>query len=315
MLEPSRPGLSEALIVWALGGLIALATFVTYVRLPAEDLYNTSGGGVEAGASRVVVFLGYSFSIAAIPLAWIAAARIGTRSAALAAVVAAVLCATIGVPGMIDQGDLDARPVNALAAVGVAIALLLTGIAVVRRGVGSVRPPSRSDFFRAVVAGILLIAGLPWIFAELGFYISDVPVLGRIFLAEEITPSPGGEPSLHAVHLGRHHGMDGVLLAIAALLLSRVVPNMISRTQRVGLTAYLSLMLVYGIANAAQDFWLEQLVKRGTTSLVIPSLIRPDLSWAWAAMLLAALLICFVAFARIPTPEESDDPAKPSAEL
>lgn len=302
MPELSRPGLTEALVVWALGALIALATFVTYARLPAEELYNTSGGGVEAGASRVVVFLGYPFSIAAIPLAWIAAARIGTRSAGLAAVVAAVLCATIGVPGVIDQRDLDAKPVNALAAIGVAIALCLTAIAVVRRGVGSVRPLGQSDLFRAVLVGILVIAGLPWIFAELGFYISDVAVLGDIFLAEEITPSPGGEPSLHAVHLGRHHGMDGVLVAIAALLLSRVVSDIASRTQRAGLTAYLSLMLIYGLANALQDFWLEQLVKRGTTSVVIPSLIRPDLSWAWAAMLLAALLVCFAALARTSSP-------------
>jgi hypothetical protein len=291
-VERRRPGLTEALLVWALGALIAVATFVTYARLPAEELYHTSGGGLEAGASRVVVFLGYSFSIAAIPLAWIAAARIGTRAAAAAAFVAAVLCATIGVPGVIDQADLDARPVNALATVGVGIALALTVVATIREGVGRARPLAGADLIRAAVTGVLLLAALPWIFAEIGFYISDVPVLGAIFLAEEITPSPGGEPSLHAVHLGRHHGMDGALLAVAALLLSRVSGEMPSRRQQVGLTAYLSLMLVYGLGNALQDFWLEQLVKRGTTSLVIPSLIRPEASWAWAAMLGVASLIC-----------------------
>jgi hypothetical protein len=295
MAEPRRPGLAEAVGVWALGALVALATFVTYARLPAGELYHTSGSGLEAGAGRVVVFLGYPFSIAAIPLGWIAAARIGTRSAAVAAVVAGLLCATIGLPGVIDQADLDARPVNALAAVGVAIALGLTVIAVARRGVPRARPLGRLDLLRAVAVGALLLAALPWIFAELGFYVSDVPLLGRIFLAEEVTPSPGGEPSLHAVHLGRHHGMDGVLLAVAALLLSRVVKDMSSRTQRVALAAYLSLMGIYGLANAVQDFWLEQLVKRGTTSLVIPSLIRPDLSWAWGAMLVAALIICLAA--------------------
>jgi hypothetical protein len=295
--------LNEALIGWALGALIALATFVTYSRLPAEELYNTSGGGVAAGASRAVVFLGYPFSIAAIPLAWVAAARIGTRPAALATVVTAVLCATIFAPGVIDQADLDAKPVNALAAIGVAIALCLTAIAIVRRGVGPLRPFGRLDLLRAVLAAGLLIAGLPWIFAELGFYISDVPVLGEIFLAREIAPSPGGEPSLHAVHLGRHHGMDGVLLAVTALLLFRVVRDVASSTQRVALTAYLSLMLVYGLANAVQDFWLEQLVKRGTTSLTIPSLIRPALSWAWAALLFAALLVCLAALARASRPK------------
>jgi hypothetical protein len=296
MRATSRPGLREALGVWLLGAGIAVATFVTYARLPAEELYNTSGGGLAAGASRVVVFLGYSFSIAAIPLAWIAAARIGSRAATLAAVATAVLGATIALPGVIDQADLDARPVNGVAAVGVLLALCLTLLALASEGVGPGRRFGRSDLVRVALAAALLLAGLPWIFAELGFYVSDVPLLGRIFLAEEIVPSLGDEPSLHAVHLGRHHGMDGVLLAFAALLLSRVVGDMPSRLQRAGLTAYLSLMFVYGVANALQDFWLEQLVKRGTTSLEIPSMIRPDGSWAWAALLAAAALICLGAW-------------------
>jgi hypothetical protein len=50
-------------------------------------------------------------------------------------------------------------------------------------------------------------------------------------------------------------------------------------------------MLVYGLANALQDFWLEQLVKRGTTSLEIPTLTVPKASVAWAALLSAAFLI------------------------
>ena len=54
-------------------------------------------------------------------------------------------------------------------------------------------------------------------------------------------------------------------------------------------------MLVYGLANALQDFWLEQLVKRGTTSLEIPTLTVPKASAAWAALLVAALLIHFAA--------------------
>ena len=287
-----RPGLTEALIVWALFAAVAVAAFSTYSRLPPEDLYHTSGSGIGAGASRVLVFLGYPFSIVAIALATIAAARLATRPAALAAAVAAVLCATIGFPGVIDQADLDARPVNGLAGAGVALALALTLVALVREGVGQPHPFGRADLVRALGAVALLLVGLPWVFAELGFYISDVPVLGRIFLAEEIVPSPGGEPSLHAVHLGRHHGMDGVLLAISALVLSRV-PRQLGPTWRsVALSAYLALMLVYGLANALQDFWTEQLVKRGTVSVKIPSLIRPDASWAWAAMLGATLLIC-----------------------
>ena len=290
-----RPGLAEALLVWALWGLLALAVFITYWRIPPEELYNTSGTGASAGASRLIVYLGYPVAIAAVPLAIIAAARLRTRLAYGAAAVSTLLCFTIGLPGVIDQGDLDARPVNALAAVGVGIALALTLAALVRYGMGRADPWRDGDSLRALAAIVLLLAALPWIFAELGFYISDVPLLGSIFMAKEVVPSPGGEPSLHAVHLGSHHGMDGTALAISALALFRVPRRLASRAGRTAFTGYLSLMLVYGLANALQDFWTEQLVKRGSVSAVIPSLIRPSVSWAWAAMLAAALAICLAA--------------------
>jgi hypothetical protein len=287
-----RPGLAETLFVWALWGLVALAVFITYWRIPPAELYNTSGTGPLAGASRLVVYLGYPVAIVAVPLAFIAAARFGKRSAYAAAAVATLLCFTIGLPGVIDQSDLDARPVNALAAVGVGIALTLTAAALVRRGGGNSAPWGPADWLRALAAVALLLAALPWIFAEVGFYVSDAPLLGSIFMGKEIVPSPGGEPSLRAVHLGSHHGMDGTLLAISALALFRVPRRLASRAGRIALNAYLSLLLVYGLANALQDFWTEQLVKRGSVSAVIPSLIRPSASWAWAALLAAALAIC-----------------------
>jgi hypothetical protein len=89
--------------------------------------------------------------------------------------------------------------------------------------------------------------------------------------------------------------MDGVLLALAALALSRTVPLARPRWLRWSLGFYVALMLVYGLANALQDFWLEQLVKRGTTSLELPTMTVPKASWAWGAILLTALLIHFVA--------------------
>jgi hypothetical protein len=289
-----RPGLAEALFVWALWGLVTLAVFITYWRIPPAELYNTSGRGPLAGASRLVVYLGYPIAIAAVPLAFIAAGRRGTRFAYAAAAVATLLCFTIGLPGVIDQGDLDARPVNAFAAAGVGIALVLTVTALVRKGVGDSAPWNTADWVRAVAAAVLLLAALPWIFAELGFYVSDAPLLGSVFMAKEIVPSPGGEPSLRAVHLGSHHGMDGTVLAISALALFRVPRRLASQAARIALASYLSLLLVYGLANALQDFWTEQLVKRGSVSAVIPSLIRPSASWAWAAILVAALAICLV---------------------
>ena len=64
-----------------------------------------------------------------------------------------------------------------------------------------------------------------------------------------------------AVHLGDHHGTDGILLAWTALALSRTVPTM-PRAPQDRAVFYLCLMLVYGLALALEDFWHEQLVKR-----------------------------------------------------
>lgn len=291
MQDNGRPGLVEAGAVWALFGLVAIAVAATYARIPAADLYHVSGSGLVGGASRVLVFLGYPFSLVGVALAAIAAARLRTRAATALAVVATLLCATIGIPGVIDQADLDARPVNAVAALGLALALGLTLWALVATGPGETRPFGRGDVARVAAAVLIVFCGLPWIFAELGFYVSDAPLIGRIFLAEELEPSDSGEVSLHAVHLGRHHGMDGVLLALSALGLSRVLPQIASRRLAAALGAYLALMLAYGLANAFQDFWTEQLGKRGTVSGTIPNLIRPSASPAWAGIVLAAAAI------------------------
>ena len=72
------PGLLEAIGVWSLFALVALAILVTYSRLPAEVLYHTSGEGLDAGGSRALLFAGFPVALVAIPLAWIAVARIRT---------------------------------------------------------------------------------------------------------------------------------------------------------------------------------------------------------------------------------------------
>ncbi|CAN5258732.1 hypothetical protein BH09ACT13_BH09ACT13_04890 [soil metagenome] len=101
---------------------------------------------------------------------------------------------------------------------------------------------------------------------------------------------------LAAVHLGHHHGTDGALLLLAALLLSR------ARVAGCGLrhvfAAYVALMLAYGTVNLTQDLWHEQVVKRGWTSWDIPSTLVPSASWSWAAVLAGAALLYAVGFAR-----------------
>jgi hypothetical protein len=288
--------LVEVVAVLGLFALVALAIFSTYARLPAEALYHTSGSGLAGGASRVLVFVGFPFALVAVALAWITAARVRSALAVAAAALATILCATVGFPGVIDQNDLDARPVNALAGVGALLTLALTVWAWARGGRGASAPFGRADIVRIVAASLLLFAALPWIWADLGFYVSDTPVLRSIFIAGQIKPSLGGEPSLHAVHLGHHHGLDGILLALSAIALSRVPARMPRSREGTALGLYVALMLAYGLANALQDGWNEQLVKRGTVDSKLPSVIRPDLSLAWAGILLGALAIYFVLF-------------------
>ena len=305
MEQGRRPGLLEAIGVWSLFALVALAILVTYSRLPPEALYHTSGEGLEAGGSRALVFAGFPVALVAIPLAWIAVARIRARLSVAAGALATILCATVGFPGVIDQGDLDARPVNALAGIGALLALGLTVWALRRGGLGDSQPFNRWDYARIVLAVVLVLAALPWIWAELGFYVDDTPVIGDPFIAKVVKPSLGGEPSLHAVHLGHHHGLDGILLALAALLLSRVPSRMPRKGEGTALAVYVALLLTYGLANALQDGWNEQLVKRGTFESKLPSVIRPDLSPAWLGIVLGAVAIYFVLFrvGRVNRPE------------
>jgi hypothetical protein len=41
--------LAEALVLWLLLGVVAVATFVTYTRTPVRDLYHVSSVGPAAG--------------------------------------------------------------------------------------------------------------------------------------------------------------------------------------------------------------------------------------------------------------------------
>ena len=72
--------------------------------------------------------------------------------------------------------------------------------------------------------------------------------------------------------------MDGFLLVVSALLLSRAVGAVRGRRLQTVLAAYLSLMVCYGFANLANDFWIEQVFKRHWAAWQIPSVFRPSCS-------------------------------------
>jgi hypothetical protein len=82
--------------------------------------------------------------------------------------------------------------------------------------------------------------------------------------------------------------MDGTLLVLVALILSRLVGAIRGPWLRGIFGAYLALMLCYGVGNIANDAWLEQIVKRGWTVWEVPDVTTPKASPAWGVILLGA---------------------------
>lgn len=278
----------EIAAVWALFAIVTLEILATYARVPTSELYNVSGTGLAGGASRALVFTNFPLALVAIPILAVLADRLATRAAAVVAVVGVVLSAAVYWPGVVKEADLDARPVNAIAALGVLTALGLTAAAAIALGRPDRPRRQAGDRLRVAIAIAVLVLGVPWMAADLGVHFDGVPVLGTLYQTGELRSQPHLAGLHPAVHYGHHHGMDGVLLVLCALLLSRVLPSVRSGRLRVALGAYLALMLCYGAANVANDFWLEQVVKRGWTDWLIPNVTTPEASPAWGVIVLCA---------------------------
>jgi len=238
---------AERRAVWALHGAVAGMILWTYSRTPPRRLYHSRGGGL----SRAVVFANYPTAVAAI--ATLPHAR--RRPIALLAL---PLCAVTALPGVVDERDLDATRHNLPALVGVALA--------VAAGERPSAPSGGSDRRLVLSALPVICISPPWLLAEIGI---QTPAMR--------SPTPD-EPGVDRVHLGHHEGMDGVLLALDALLLSRRHSGRWHRR-------LLALMFGYGVMVAAQDAWYEQVVKPGHTRHRLPQVIRPQASPAWAGLL------------------------------
>jgi len=297
--------LNEVWAVWLLFGTVAIFVFITYWRLPPAVLWKTTNTGFVGGAGRAFVFISFSAALAAIATLPIVTDRLANRRAYFLGAVALVLCATVAYPGVQTESHLDPKWSNTFAVVGVVLALLLTAWAA-RSGRPEPAHATRSgDRVRLVVGAVALFFAAPYIAAELGFFLDGVPVLGSLFITGAIRPEPGAGYSHAAVHHGHHHGMDGFLLVITALLLSRLVGGIRQPALRVVTAFFLALMLVYGATNQVQDLWTEQIVKRGWTDWEIPNVLHPSASAAWAAMVAVALLFYVVFFRPSPGPDKS----------
>ena len=276
----------EALATWAMWAVVLAIIFVTYRRLPPDtraatnDLYHVSGNGLVGGLSRVLVELNFPLALVAIVVVLVAVDALPRRAWAVAGP-AIGLSAAVAWPGVIDQDDLDARVVNVIPALGVALSLGLTAAASRRSGAGLARRLP-FDPVRATIAAVLLLVSIPWIAADLGVFLPD-----GVFIMRRVALDTDGLP-IAAVHLGHHHGMDGTLVALSAILLSR--PRLRRGATASVTVAVTSLAFAYGIVNCVQDAWNEQLVKRGTLDQQIPSAILPSLSWIWLVILVLAAL-------------------------
>ena len=266
----------------------AIAVLVVYSVVDPGELRSVSQGGLEGGLGRVLVQLNYPIALAAVPLTLLALDSL-PRRAWLAGVPAILLCLVVAWPGVVDPDDLDAKVVNVLPALGVALAASLTVAATLRAG-AEFAPARDGDRLRTVVAVIAVLPSLPWIAAEAGLHFPQ-----GVFLTTELYAEPK-EPLTAAVHLGHHHGFAGTLLVISALLLSR--PRLAAPRVRRLYAALVSLMLVYGIAILVNDLWHEQVVKRGWTSWDVPSALEPSLSTIWLVVLAVATLAYALGFAR-----------------
>lgn len=280
--------------MWALLAADVLAVLATYSLVDPGELYNVSRDGAAGGASRALVQLNFPVALIGLPLTLLALAAL-PRRAWLVGAPALACCAFVAVPGVVDESDLDARPVNLVAATGVALALALT-VAAGRRAGTRPAPDDGADRWRLAAGTLAVLLSAPWLTAELGFHLP-----GAIFLTDELYAEAGRAPTA-AVHLGHHHGFAGTLFVVSALLLSRTAPDG-SRIRR-AYAALVSLALVYGATNLVQDFWHEQIVKREWTAWDIPSVLVPEPSVMWALVLAGTAIVYAVGFARPQTAAE-----------
>jgi hypothetical protein len=293
----------ELVVVWAVFLVVATEILVTYTRTPPEKLYHVSGEGFFAAAGRVLVFTSFPLALVALPLVLLLVDRLPGRLAEGLAVAGLALSAVVFWPGVVDQADLDAKPVNVLPALGVAIAAVMTIAVASRGGVERWQARLRNDWLRVALAAVPVPLAVPWFLADLGLSLNGVPVLGSIWQTGELRVQPGVVGLHPAVHHGHHHGMDGLLLVWTSLLVSRTLPAVRGRIVRRLAAAFLSLMLAYGIGEIANDFWVEQVVKRGWTDWEIPDVTVPSISVGWLLIVIGAAAVYRFWFSREDRPD------------
>lgn len=281
----------DALVLWCLFTAVAIAAMVTYARLPARELYQVKNPGIDTGIKRGLAFAGFPAAPVAVAVVWLLAEQLTRRLVTVAAVAATVLASAVFWPGAVNEADPDSRPISVVALVAVVAVIALTvGVA---RSAGFRRPRLhlREERARLLVFGLLFVVEIPWLAALIGVSLDHVPVLNSMFLSDSFVDQPGVAGLHPAVHAGLHHGLCGAMLVSSSLWLSRRLGGMSNVVHRRLVAGYLGLLIAYGGANALQDFWLEQIVKRDRVGWQFPYMLQPHASWASLGIVAGAALI------------------------
>lgn len=280
-----RTGIADVLLIWAILGFVAIEVLITYSRTPIQEFNPVSTGGIPGGAGATVAYISFPVGLTALAILPIVIGRARRDLVIACLTVAAIVVAFVLWPGSLEQAGLEVTPTRAMAAIGALIVLGMTLAAWRTHGAGKLGR-ERGDTLRIGLAAVLFVGALPWMAADLGLSLNNIPVLGSSFLTDQLASQPSVHGLHQAVHDGHHHGMDGVLLAWTALLVSRTLGHLAHARTRILLTAYTGFLLVYGSANAFQDFWTEQIVKRGLTTHEIAIFLTPSLSIPWLVIML-----------------------------
>ncbi len=300
---------SEVLIIGVLMMVVGIEILVTYTRLSPAELYYVSGSGPRLATRQFLLFLGFPAGVLAIAVAGLVTDSTSSRLVVRSAVAALLGALSVAV-GRWDEAELSLRSVSALGIAACVTAVGISWIVLRRDGRAPLIRRIRGDGVRLVIASALAVIAIPWLLADLGLSTDQIPGLRSVFITEALRPDPGRAKAFSAVHDGHHHGMDGVLLAWSALLLSRVLPRLKRPNIRGPARAYVSFVFVLGAANAIQDFWTEQLFKRGSVSVLIPHFTSPTLTLHWL-VLIAATVTVFVLSSHLCRPADQWAPAMP----
>ncbi len=194
MTAPARPPLGEVALVGALSPPWASRSSPPTPACRSRSSTTSARPALAAGLGRALVYLNFPVSLAALAVLPVAVDRLGVSSPQRRSCRSwpPLLCAVTVLPGVVEQGDLDAKPVNLVPAAGVALVVAL--VVASARGTGprrarparAARTPSGSRLRRS--SSPCRSRGSSRKRASTR---RTCRCVGRVFMGDELRPEPG----------------------------------------------------------------------------------------------------------------------------